>query len=1253
MQGKKIVMLKSLIILLILGFSTQVSAQKSEKVIDLLLQNKRAEALKLSEKLDESDVENYYLKQIVLKENGDIANGFNYLEGLLTKPNFEPYLFASWHETFLFSEYESQGFSPLDLRRFKEIKTPEFKDSSLESAYTYMKSIHAEAVRDFDGQKELVASIKNINNWEHVGPFENLNDSGLNITYAPENEATTSTGFDTNGNGIVNWYVAPKNSMSPYKDFSNHDEYGNKINYAQTFIQSDKEQRAVLHLGRGGIIKVFLNDVEILEDKEDVRAELDAHQIEVTLNAGTNRLLIKSASSGSPYYIARFMDTDGKLLSLGNDLNNKSYKKGTESSVNTVTRVHPMEAFFKNKLKSNPNDFLSFYGLYHSLHHNARYKETIPMVKEQLKKYPQSSLLNTMLMNAYSESDQSDEAVKVMENMMKNDPDYYQSLILEFADTEKLMKLDQTEFRKKIAEIQAATNMNTIKEVCNLFVALRNEEEKEAEKILDRLIKDERTTVKGLATYAGFYNSILNDEKRYEQILTEANEKYFSWYIVNKLSGIYSRENRKEEWEAILKSNLLRYDFFNSYLQRMVYVYNENKKYEKSLELINQGLKNYPDALRLRTLMGDTYLKLENKKEAIKWYEEKLDRSLSDLSLRRKVYDLKGITDPMEKIKTKDHYKYIEKSRNSGMENDYGLNILLEENNLMLYRRGGVRYHGTMIYEVTTLNGIESIKEYDLGLGGNYVVTKSEIVKKDNSIEPAERSGSSMVFNNLEIGDVVYLDYETEYYTYGRFYKDYDNVYNVRGYHPIKQYNLRVITESDKPLYHEVVNGDIPVKKYKTDGMQTYEWSMKNVNAIELAEDYMKNLVDQSEHIHISTLQDWKVISEWYSDLVRSQIEIEDEVKEAYKTIFPNGHQGKSDDQKAKAIYDYITDEFTYSYVSFKQSGYVPQKPSKTIKSKLGDCKDFSTLFVTLASMSDLEANLVLILTSDYGENALKLPSRDFNHCIVKTKIDGKDQFLELTDKYLPYKSIPGSLNHAIGLEIPYENKDKVTNDLFILENASTALSQYNTTAHITINNDDFKAKLNTDLKGSTAAYLRSLADEENEELKKDNLKSFLENRSTATFDVDKIVNATYNHTADGIVVETELNLLSKPGSIGKMKTFQLPLFSVPYTQGIIEEDNRQHDILYRDYEDTNSYTEHITIELEEGKKFIEVPESKQLNYKKHRYSINYKELAPNKIEVIIVSKPSLEDIKASEYAEFKAFVQSVIETREQYLAYK
>src|ERR1044072_5778066 len=110
---------------------------------------------------------------------------------------------------------------------------------------------------------------------------------------------------------------------------------------------------------------------------------------------------------------------------------------------------------------------------------------------------------------------------------------------------------------------------------------------------------------------------------------------------------------------------------------------------------------------------------------------------------------------------------------------------------------------------------------------------------------------------------------------------------------------------------------------------------------------------------------------------------------------------------------------FNYSSVSFRQSGHIPQKPAKTITTKLGDCKDFSALYVTLAKMAGLKANLVLCLTSDNGTKAMLLPNKDFNHCIVKVMIDGKEQFLELTDKYLPYKALPTTLVEATVLEIP------------------------------------------------------------------------------------------------------------------------------------------------------------------------------------------------------------------------------------------
>jgi hypothetical protein len=69
---------------------------------------------------------------------------------------------------------------------------------------------------------------------------------------------------------------------------------------------------------------------------------------------------------------------------------------------------------------------------------------------------------------------------------------------------------------------------------------------------------------------------------------------------------------------------------------------------------------------------------------------------------------------------------------------------------------------------------------------------------------------------------------------------------------------------------------------------------------------------------------------------------------------------------------------FTLRFVDFKQSGF-PQKPAKTISSKLGDCKDFSTLCNLCKKSRFVEFGFGL--TSDYGKKTLLLQSQNFNHC--------------------------------------------------------------------------------------------------------------------------------------------------------------------------------------------------------------------------------------------------------------------------------
>src|SRR5690606_9861664 len=104
-----------------------------------------------------------------------------------------------------------------------------------------------------------------------------------------------------------------------------------------------------------------------------------------------------------------------------------------------------------------------------------------------------------------------------------------------------------------------------------------------------------------------------------------------------------------------------------------------------------------------------------------------------------------------------------------------------------------------------------------------------------------------------------------------------------------------------------------------------------------------------------------------------------------------------------------------------------------------------------MAQKAGLKANLVLVQTSDNGTAALKLPAISFNHCIVKVNLDGKDYFLELTNKFLPFKAMPRSLYNAKALVISFDKAENEKQGIINLtfNNALKTVSQTKTIINV------------------------------------------------------------------------------------------------------------------------------------------------------------------------------------------------------------
>ncbi len=1240
----------------LLTFNLAFSQNSYNEFWNKLLNNDRASAHSVfKNNIEKEDLQGLIINEILREENGQFFANKPFINKVLDEKDFEYYLYALWNKTYFFDSYLTTGLNGKNKRILAEVTKSNITNGTIKDAITYLNSVVARHDNNWDRYFELNDSIKVIKNWAYCGVFENLNESGLDSYYPPENTPFSKTPFDAKSNGFVNWYKS-KNTKEAYQFFTNHEEFGAGVNYAQTFVTSNEDKKVTLRIGCGSAFKVWLNDAIIFENTEDVITELDAYKLSLTLPKGTNRLLFKLAeSNSSSYFIVKIVDEKGNApegLTYSSTV--AEYNKSDASKLNINVLNNEFETYFLNKIKAEPDNFFYVYCLNGVYLRNSKQKEAKDLLKPYMLKYPKSSLLRKMLMLVYSSEGDTTSYNELKKNLELDDPNYYLPLVLKVINFRELNRMSMSELEAFIKQFKETVNNDILRLTGDFIYNARKEDLVNVRKNLDALLKLSQNNLRLLLAYAPLYSTLFKEDDKTMALLEDINKRYFDMSAIIQLSRFYEKKNKKDEVIKLYTKDLQYLSTDNLYLIKVIKKLHSYKNYKESLKYIDLALNNFPYSFQVLELKGDALVQLNKNKEAIQAYEKSLRFNSAKKALRKKIKDLKNESNIINDFALKNVYTYIENNREKIKVNNYGYNILLDDYIVELYSEGGGRYRTTYIYEITSDAGVESFKEYNLGLSGSYFISKSEIVKKDKSVVPAEKSGSKLVFNGLSVGDVVHIDYESSFSSTGRFYKDYTDKFMFDSFHPTVKTSLKLIVPKHHKIFYKVVNGNLEPKKSQLNNYDVYDWTLEGIHGLAQTEDYMPNNEDVARYLHISTIPNWNEVAIWYSDLVRASIEETSTVKEAFKKIFPDGYQKLSEDQRAKAIYNYIKNNFTYSYVNFKQSGFVPQKPTKTIKTNLGDCKDFSTLYVTLANMAGLNANLVLVLTSDYGQNNMVLPSTDFNHCIVKVEINKKDQFLELTDKYLPYKSLPNSLRGATALEIPFKTNGAVkTYDLFKLNEVARDKSIFTNNVDVFVKENKINMRIDTEFKGHINSYYASVLSEPNKDVVKKSIFEDLKGLINEDFVLDKLSNMHRIDDDKIIKYTSDITIDKKINKIGSINIFRLPKVSNPYTNNIVSLDKREYPIEYIKYENIDEYYNYYDVFIEEGQKFIEIPKNHTFTFKNHSYSVSFTLVKDNHLSVEKHSITPANTIAAEDYSAFKNYVKSIIEAEEEFIGFK
>lgn len=1165
-----------------------------------------------------------------------------------------PYLYALW-----FTNAVTDGYGKKEAARLaylNEIISNPKLNKSLIAGGQYILGTHYLSSNKISSSYTAWAPIQSIKKWQFVGPFDNTSGCGFDKDYDPIRISDMNTTFKSESNSDIKWFIPAHPQKDPWISTIYHQPKKTGITYAQCNIAAPNDMNVYVGVGASGSLKVWINDKLIISSEEDYKTEIDYFRAPCKLKKGNNRILVQlgyTYETSYPNFLVRFTDKQGNPeQGLVNTEEIKDYPKDKDTSKVQMEK-HFAEKYFEERISKDSSNLVNYLLLSRVYLRCKKSDEAINLLKAAEKRYPDALLIKYQLLLAYNDADNRTEILKCVEDLRAKDE---KSLFISTYD----FGLNMGNENYDLAE-ENLTNIRDIlgendEEYYNYNIRLLLAKEKQREAI-EAILKAYQQYPEN-STYVMYNYYITKASSKSSsagfKVLNTYLAKNYNSSIYELLLKEYADAGMTSKQESTLLKLLKMFPEESDYADQLVGLYYQMRNYPASMKYVEYQISNAPynasnyntKALVLRAMNKEDLAK-ENFQKAIHYDPNRFES-------REYLRELNGTKPVLSYVKNTTGYERINKALKADLLEEENYEVIFDEKSYFVFPEGASVEYSSFALRVMNNNGIDDWKEVSIPVNYNYqrlIIEKSEVVKKNGQKVAAERSGNQIVFPSLEKGDAIYIEYRFENYTYGKLRKEFFNDYVFNGFVPTKEARLRLFVPKNYAFDKQTINLEIEPEVSTVDDFTCYDWSIENPAKCK-DESYMPEIEEVGIAIDISTVKSWRNISEWYMDLALPQAKVDYTVEQAYKQIFDN-KTFTNEFQKAKAIYEYICSNIRYSSVSFRQSNYVPQKPMKTISTQLGDCKDLSLLFYTLAKKAGIKTNLVLVSTRDRGENTIRMPSINFNHCIIRMELDGKVYFQELTDKTMTFITLPGVDVNAQALVIPNSTSDTLGNQLIHIPDNKVIQNSYSRKTTVTVNENNLHVKTDLETNGVISAiYREHLYGLSSDELKK-KTKKMLEspfvnqaNVTTYTFDDTEKRDSLWHFSG-------EFDVKGEVKEIGSFQAVKPPFYEDIFTSSSFSEEERTYPILYWLYENADSYYSEVKIIIPAGKKVFELPQGLTINKSFINYKLEIQKKSDTEVIVKRTVKLNTGTIPANQYADFKETIKKILKAEDMFITFK
>ena len=1093
---------------------------------------------------------------------------------------------------------------------------------------------------DYDTADEYFEKMGAIDKWNVIGPFENISASGYDKVFEPELEFDQTKEY-TGKNGIpVKWFSVKKTRRDKWIDFNRYFGSIQSTYYANVFVNSPELQTVQIRIGTSGSVKFFLNDEMVISCADENNNDLDTYMAETQLQKGWNRLLVKCGCSeiNRCNFLLRITDAKGfPVENIELDIDKHDYTKKPGASVKLLKNF--AEIYFENKIKENPDQVENYLLLSECYLRNDKAPEAEHVLRKAEALMPQSVLIKDYLMEAYTRGEKNDEVNSIIEKIYSAYPDIPHILEYKYTEYSNVKNYEKAEelAKRYIALLPESSNalifkmtMNFVKGNINDAVTIINEAYRKFPHQWGVVYLSALVSVQ---TTRGYDESI----NMYEKYLKyRKNENAFL-----QLADNYLKASKVDKYEEVFAELLEQDPAASGIYFSLAKVFNQLQQFDKAEDYLDKCLDICPYYSAFWALGGQINQNKGLVDKAVEAYETAIKYNPKDYDSRTKLRKLKGsdyIFNNFTSVNIDSLVKIAPSSTDFPEDN---VLYILDDKKRVVYEGGASEVTSEILFKVFNAEGIDRFKEYWLPYNRyseQLYIDKAVVLKPDGTEIKADINENQLVFKSLEPNDCIHILWRNQTFNSGKLSADIWEEINFNYYVPVQIVSYSLLVPKGFKFSHKTQNmPDEPVIRETEDGI-VYEWRLENQPSIKSEYD-MPTLDDVGKMLYISSIPDWKYIVDWYLDLTKDKTRVTYEIQEKVDELLasmPNA----SEEDKIKLIYNFITENISYSSVSFRQSALVPQKARNVLVQRIGDCKDVTTLCIAMLKAAGIPAHYVLVNTFDEGRNKNILPAIDFNHAITGVETSKGVIYLDLTAQNFPLYTLPENDINAFALNICKDSEKP-----FYISNEHCAPNFRSRKSIVTIHDDNSAeiTKINSRYGLPGASYRSMYRFSSETERIKDLTEVLADDHPNLTVTefkfsdinkIDQLLEDTYVYNAPDFLDDA-----------GNMKLLTLPWSDNMEPRRALSYENRQYDYYYR--ADADSLFEFMTVNLPQGYEPMELPENVNYKCQAAEYSLSVKY---NK-GILTAERKQLNKmgvIPPSLYKEFKEFFNQVVRSDQQ-----